>query len=699
MICIKNNWHRIALLLIMLLTGFLTFYAIGNEGYANQYYAAAVKSMLTSWHNFFFASLDPGGYVTVDKPALGLWLQTASAYIFGFHGWSIILPEALSTITSVALIYKIVQRFFGKTAGVISALVLGLTPILIAVSRTNNLDASLVMVLLFATWMLIVAAEKGSLKLLVLSMVLVGIGFNIKMLQAFMVLPAFYLVYIFTSPKRILKRLLHLTVATAVLITVSLSWAVIVDLTPLANRPYIGSSQTNSVIELALGYNGIQRVTGNNGNNGGNQGKSDGNINENQTSGITPPPGGNILGRYDGNFGGPRRNMSGSDFNRGPRGQGGFGGNGGGGPGGTGENGQKGVFRIFDKQIAGQISWLLPMALFGILTLILRAFKNDESEKRKVVRYLIFLTGCIAPMLVFFSIGGFFHRYYLSMMAPGIAALTGIGIIEMWTFYIGRGYKWIVLPISIIVSAALQSFILWRYSGWREFLIPIVCAISILSVMSLVLMRYLKKDNLVKTIKFSIAAGVAALLLTPAIWAATPLIYGSQTQLPIAGPELKSSDNGGMNNTNGPDVKTTGKDTESSKLVQFLISKRKNERYLVAVPDVGTAESIVLKTGQPVMAIGGFSGSDKILTIEKLKQMVKNGELRYFEIGGRGMGTQSEISNWVIKNGKEISSNEWTGVSSTTIKNNTANAQNNFQQFGGNMDNNVTLYDLAPEKG
>lgn len=187
----------------MALTGFLNFYAIGNEGYGNQYYSAAVKSMLTSWHNFFFASFDAGGYVTVDKPALGLWLQAISAYIFGFHGWSLILPEALSAVAAVAIIYHLVQRYFGKIAGIASALILGLTPVFIAASRTNNLDASLIMVLLLSVWALIAATEKGDFKLLLLSVTLVGLGFNIKMLQAFMVLPAVYLVYFFTSPLKL----------------------------------------------------------------------------------------------------------------------------------------------------------------------------------------------------------------------------------------------------------------------------------------------------------------------------------------------------------------------------------------------------------------------------------------------------------------------------------------------------------------
>jgi 4-amino-4-deoxy-L-arabinose transferase-like glycosyltransferase len=251
-----------ALLLIMALAGFLSFYAIGQEGYGNQYYAAAVKSMLTNRHSFFYASFDSAGYVTVDKPALGLWLQALSAAIFGFHGWSLILPEALSAVISVALTYHLVQRFAGKAAGLVSALILALTPILIAVSRTNNLDSSLIMVLLLAAWAMVVAAERGSFKLLLLSVALVGLGFNIKMLQAFMVLPGLYLVYLGTAPVRVGKRIGQLAAATTVLLVVSLSWAVVVDLTPAEQRPYIGSSKTNSVIELALGYNGLQRLTG-----------------------------------------------------------------------------------------------------------------------------------------------------------------------------------------------------------------------------------------------------------------------------------------------------------------------------------------------------------------------------------------------------------------------------------------------------
>lgn len=722
---ILKNWQKAALLMIMALAGFLTFYAIGQEGWANQYYSATVKSMLSSWHNFFFASFDPGGYVTVDKPALGLWLQTLSAKIFGFHGWSLILPEALSTVISVAVVYHIVKRFFGKTAGLLSALFLSLTPILIAVSRTNNLDASLVMVLLFAAWSLIVAAEKGSFKLLALSVVLVGLGFNIKMLEAFMVLPAFYLVYMFTAPLKIGKRIIQLAVATVILMVVSLSWAVAVDLTPKDSRPYIGSSQTNSVIELALGYNGLQRITGNSGIGGGGFGILGDQIppNFNNTD-FRPPYDGNLQWPQDGNNTNmqPPQDGNGNNSNfqippegtvtdtdnsspDGRQGNGsftdrqgrldgnrdgqGFGGGNFGGPGGVGENGQKGIFRIFNQQLSGQISWFLPMALFGIMMLYLAFRKKDSEGKRGYLRYLLLLTGLIVPMIGYFSIAGFFHRYYLSMLAPGLAMLSGIAIVEMWKAYMQQGRKWLLLPVSLIVSAAIQTLILSRYSQYKGLSI-VICLFCLSSAIALVVIRLLKKDNLGKTIKVLLAAGITALLIAPAIWSYTPIMYGSQTQLPVAGPELKRG-NGqfGMPAFAGE----RNENSSSSQLVKFLLSKKQNEKFLVAVSDAGSAESIIIETGEAVMAVGGFSGSDNILTVERLEQMVKNGELRYFEIGGKGMGRNSEITNWVMEHGKVVT---FEGSSSSTTSPGTSN-NNGFGPFGDRMGMG-TLYDLAPEK-
>lgn len=684
---LKNNWHKGALILILAVTGLLSFYSIGNEGYANQYYSAAVKSMLQSWHNFFFASFDPGGYVTVDKPALGLWLQAASAFIFGFHGWSLILPEALSAIVSTILIYHLVQKYFGRTSGIVSASIFGLTPILIAVSRTNNLDSSLVMVLLFAAWALLVAVEKGSLKLLLLSMALVGLGFNIKMLEAFMVIPAFLLVYLFTTPIKLKKRFIHLTGAAAILLVVSLSWATVVDLIPSENRPYVGSSKTNSVIELALGYNGIQRLTGRSAGNGGggdtNDGRNappinNGGGNNNGTAtasndGTVPAPdnnpaqnGNNNNGRFqappgsgEGDGSRDRTGDGGNSFNGmnhgggfngagGPRG--GFGGNMRGGPGSESENGQKGILRIFNQQLAGQISWLLPMALFGIVVLCIKSYRNRKDKI--TLRFLLLWAGWLLPMLVFFSIAGFYHRYYLAMLAPAIAALAGAGLVEMCRSYMEIGWKWFLLPTALLATAFVQALIISRYNQW-SMLLYIVCGVCIAAVIALVIIRLFKMEHLGKTIKTAMAVGFIILLAAPGIWAYTPIIYGSQTTLPVAGPELDRNGDSGNGGQQGFTQGFRNGDT-NSELIKFLLENRKGEKFMVAVADANSAAPIILETGQPVMALGGFSGTDNIMTVERLERMVKNGEIRYFEIAGRGMGGQSEITDWVMKNGVPV---------------------------------------------
>lgn len=649
---LKNSWHRLILLLILVLAGFLSFYGIGKEGYANEYYSSAVKSMLLNWHNFFFVSFDPGGYVSVDKPALGLWLQTLSAWIFGFHGWSLILPEVLSTIVSTAVLYHLVQRTFGTISGLISALVLALTPVLIAVSRTNNLDASLVMVLMLATWALIVAAERSSFKLLLLSMTLVGLGFNIKMLQAFMVLPAFYLAYLFASSLKIGRKMLHITGATAVLLAVSLSWAVIVDLTLSDKRPYVGSSSTNSVIELALGYNGIQRVVPS-GNPAGTGMPSMGSSNSNKADSENKPRGNPPGGNAPFNMQAPPNAENAPDSitqgnntqSNGPNPMGEMsrpaGGPGGGGPGGGGGfgGGNKGIFRMFNQKMAGQISWLIPLALFGFLAASLRARKRVITGNLRAKRSVLLWGAWIAPMFVYFSIAGFFHPYYTTMLAPGLAALAGIGMVEMWKAYLDKGWKGYLLPTALVTNAAVQGIILSRYPVWSKALIPVACGISAAAAVTLITLKILKRESQGKSIKILVAAGFAALLIAPAIWSYTPIIYGSDTQIPKAGPELNRGNRGGSNMGAGamkPLQKNTEKpeNTETSRFIKFLLSNRQNEKFLVAVPDSHSATSIILETGQPIMAVGGFLGTDNILTAVKLEKMVKDGEIRYFEVGG-----------------------------------------------------------------
>ena len=260
-------WHWQSLAAVLALCAFLNLFRLTGEGYGNVYYAATVKNMLTSWHNFFFASFD-AGFVSVDKPPVGFWIQAASAWLFGFHGWSLLLPQALAGILSVGLLYHLVGRAFGPAAGLLAALTLALTPISIVLNRHNNLEGLLVLTVLLAAWAFVRAVETGRLHWILMGVVVVGLGFNIKMLEAFLVLPAFYLLYLVAASVSLRRRIVYLGLATVVLLAVSLSWAAAVDLTPSDERPYVGSSSNNTVTDLMVGWNGVRRLTGSDNNVG-----------------------------------------------------------------------------------------------------------------------------------------------------------------------------------------------------------------------------------------------------------------------------------------------------------------------------------------------------------------------------------------------------------------------------------------------
>jgi 4-amino-4-deoxy-L-arabinose transferase-like glycosyltransferase len=568
-----------------------------------------------------------------------------------------------------------------------------MTPVLVAVSRTNNFDTMVVMFLLFATWAVLVAAERGSLKLLLLSVALVGLGFNIKMLQAYMVLPAIYFVYLLSPAGRIRKKLSHLLVATAVLLVISLTWAVIVDLTPADQRPYVGSSQTNSVIELALGYNGIQRVVPGGSPIGSGMPFGSNNVSPAGTIGTFSPPG-TTFNRTSG--AGMPGEMPLSAGDGAPGGMGGPGG----------EGGAAGIFRMFNVQMAGQISWLLPLAILGFFTALAMLLKSGDEGTGDKMRSLLFWGMWMLPMLAYFSIAGFFHRYYLVMLAPSIAALCGIGLTEMWKACKGKGLRSMILPLSLVVTALIQAYIALNYPEWRTWLVPIICSVSITSA---VVLAFAKLDTtaLFKGIVRPLAiCACTVLLIAPALWSLTPIIYHTETMIPYAGPELNTgmfrmSINMSMPGTGAgmPPMGGGMGEMISPGLTQYLIDHMQNETYLVAVPNANMAAGIILETGRPVMAIGGFLGSDPILTVDRLKKMVADGEVRYFmtmgepdfasalatdgasnssdngtsnmsspvgtnEVFSGGMpgmmGGQSEITSWVKAHGTLVPASEYT---------------------------------------
>jgi 4-amino-4-deoxy-L-arabinose transferase-like glycosyltransferase len=704
MVKMKITWNRAALSGILLVSGFLGFFSAWNEGYGNPFYAAGVKSMLTSWHNFFFASFDPGGYVTIDKPPVALWLQALSAWIFGFKGWSLILPQALAAMISVALVYYLVKRGFGKTAGLLAALAMALTPIVAAVSRTNELDMILVMVVLFAAWALLMAAERGSFKLLLVSVALVGLGFNVKMLEAFMVLPACYLVYLLAPSLKFGKKLLHLLCATVLLLVVSLSWVTVVDLTPAAQRPYVDNSTTNSELELAIGYNGLQRVLPRNLSRAQNSG-SRGQAEQRQATGFGQTPEDGAATQFH-----PGADVSGGTrLLTGDRRPGGM-------TGAAGEGGSPSIFRIFNKQLAGQIIWLFPLALLGLLAAALR-LRRDAVDGLVARRQQLWFWGLwIAPMLAYFSISGNFRQYYMVMLAPGLAALVGLGAVALWTSYTEKGWQGYLLPSALVANAALQACMLLRYPGWDNWLLPVAAGLTGASAAVLILMKLNNKEHYQSIAKWAVTVGIAALIVSPAVWSITPIIYGTQVSMPYAGPELLGSRSENR-------VQSSG--SLNANLVAFLVSHNSTEKFLVAVPNASLAEPIILATGKPVMAVGGFSGRDDILTVAKLRQMVKDGEIRYFMLtgttglrngariggltAGRGangrtgdvraefgfgpgmMGTQNTIDNWVKEHGVAVPSSDWSGGAAGSAG---TRGQGGSGGYGRSVGGGMILYDL-----
>lgn len=254
--------HHFALLAVLALASFLDLWRLSQNGYANSYYSAAVRSMLQSWHNFFFVSFDPGGLVSVDKPPLALWLQAASAKLFGYSSWSLLLPEALAGIVAVWLLYLLVTRYFGRVAGLVAALALAVSPVSVAVNRDNNPDALFACLLVAAVYVGARAIESGRIRPLLLSALLIGLAFNTKMLAAALVIPGLFLAYLLFAPGSRRLRLGRLALAGVALAVVSGAWIAAVDLTPAGERPYVGSTTNNSALSLALGYNGLGRVTG-----------------------------------------------------------------------------------------------------------------------------------------------------------------------------------------------------------------------------------------------------------------------------------------------------------------------------------------------------------------------------------------------------------------------------------------------------
>ncbi|MGH4140576.1 glycosyltransferase family 39 protein [Clostridium sp.] len=718
---LKLSKDKLLLSLILLLSGILNFTNLSIQGYSNLYYAAGVKSMTMSWKNFFFVAFDPTSFITIDKPPLGFWLQAISAKIFGFSGWSILLPQALAGVISVAIIYIIVKRSFGTVAGLLSALFLAVTPVFVAVSRNNTCDNLLVLTLLLACWAISIAADKGKFKYLLISLAIVGIGFNIKMLQAYMVIPAIYLTYILSSVVSLKKRIIHLIAGTLVLLVVSFSWAVVVDLIPASNRPYVGSSTTyNSELELIFGHNGLERLgigsssstkgtssgntqgmpggtppTGNNAATSSSESTANDNITQSATQGGTPPTGTGQRGTPPAG-GGQRGQAQGGKSN-------------GGGGGNMGGQEKSSITRLFSSNsLSDQIIWFFPLALFGLIAAALKEKLKPAFDNRKKLALILWSMWLIPEFIYFSFTTGLFHPYYLTMLAPPIAALAGIGIVSMWELHKGKGIKSWILPVALIVDGLVQILILSYYyktSSIPKILMIVLAVLCFVSSITMIILKLLKNKN-EKLSKILVSTALIGLLITPMFWSATTMFNAMSGSMPSAGLSLITSGTKGTSDMGGSGT------SDNTKLIKFLQTNKTTEKYILVTSSTnGVATDIILKTNESVMT-WGFFGTDKVLTLAEFKELVNKGEVRYVMVSGQGGGSTDDIITWAQSAGKLVAESKWkdsttatnkeiTSPATTTSKKATTTAETSdttkaanskTQQFGGG--NSQALYDL-----
>jgi 4-amino-4-deoxy-L-arabinose transferase-like glycosyltransferase len=477
------------LIALLALTAVLNLWNLSINGWANTYYAAAVRSMSSSWHDFLFASLDKSGLMTVDKPPLAFWIEALSARIFGFHSLSILVPEALMGVAAVAFVYDMTRRMFGRVAGGVAGLAFALTPITVAMARHNNPDEALILCSVAALWCAVRALETGRTKWLVWCGVCVGLGFEAKMGVALFVVPGIALAWMWTrwgeTWRARLKAFRQLVAGGIAMVVVGGAWPLLVTLTPASDRPWISGTSDNSVWSLIFGYNGLGRVAG-------------------QTGG---PSGG----------GGP---------------------GGGGGFGGTNNlfGGATGPFRLLESALGDQAGWLLGFAVVaGLAILVLTRLRRRDPR----TGWLMIVGGAFLVTAVVFSYAsGIFHPYYVSFLAPFAAALVGAGASLMLPRALGGTVSSktarVIAPLAIAAGAITELVVLGELSGSLAWATPLVIGVG--GACAIVLALQLSP----RVRAVLVAVALAALLAAPATWAAETLGHATSSTFPSGGPASAS---------------------------------------------------------------------------------------------------------------------------------------------------------------
>ncbi len=638
----RENALRLGgLAVVVAVAAVLNTVRLAQNGYANLFYAAGVRSMLHSLHNFFFVSSDPNGVVTVDKPPLGLWVQALSAKVFGFHPLSLLLPNALLGVAVSAVLYVIVARRFGTATGLAAGIVCAVFPSFVAVSRANGVDTLLILLMLLACGAAIRACESGRWRSLLLSAVFVGLAFNTKTLAAYLVVPGIAFAYAVCGPGSLRRRGLQLVLAGVLAGVVSFAWIAVVEATPASKRPYIGSSRDNSEIGLTFNYNGFGRVEGQEGGPGNTHGRPGARVpkaverrvdaQRARERHVKPPPPKVFP---------PTPYKSGRNVKPIPFG------------------GPPGPFRLFGVGLGDQAGWLLPLAFFGVLAallaLLLPADRREleiAGSRRAAVRATerpprredepppvgrrdprlaatIVLGGWfLVEALVLSASKGIVHPYYASALAPGTGAMVGIGvwaIVDLCRRPAGTDRFLGIAMATLAVGATLVAeIVLMHRYHYLRWLIPVLAVAAIVCLVVLAAAALRRRRG--PAVAIALAAALGLLIVVPAGYSSTTWLAPVQSTFPAAGPK-QAAGQGGI----GLDPKDQSVNLAILHYVRTHGVTQPYELFTVSAP---TAAPMVL-LGYKVSNLAGYSGSDPVLDGPQLARLVERGEARYVLLGG-----------------------------------------------------------------
>ncbi|MGH3770459.1 MAG: ArnT family glycosyltransferase [Pseudonocardiaceae bacterium] len=619
-----SRWVGLALLVLLVGTALLYLVGLGASGWANTFYSAAVQAGATSGKAFFFGSSDAANSIMVDKPPASLWVMELSARIFGVNPWSILVPQALEGVAAVGVLYAAVRRWHGPGAGLLAGATLALTPVAALMFRFNNPDALLVLLLTLGAYVLVRALEAARTRWLLAAGAITGFAFLTKSLQAFLAVPAFALVYLLAAPTGLRRRAAQLLAAGVALVITAGWWVAIVELIPAADRPYVGGSQTNSVLELIFGYNGFGRLTGN------------------ETGRVGGPPAG-------------------------------------GGPGGGAFSGGGGITQLVNPTWGGQIAWLLPAALLLFAALLWLSWRAPRGDRLRASALL--WGGWLLVTAAVLSFGqGIIHPYYTVALAPAIGALVGVGALELWRRRATTAAH-VLLAGTVAVTAVWAWVLLARTPDFAPWLRVSVLIVGLVAAGGLCVGRRPPRSRLGRRIGVA-AAGAALLagLAGPAAYALDTVASPRGGAIPSAGPSAgfgpgglrrgpgglrrgPSGSHGFLPLRGGPRQGGFGAflggllngSTPSAQLAALLRADATRYTWVAAAIGSNTAAGYQLATGDPVMPVGGFNGTDPSPTLEQFQRYVAQGKIHYFINGGGfgrqngGANTSRQIAAWVAQ--------------------------------------------------